>query len=201
MSRVKIAVAVALLGAVMTASAVAIAGGGGKTKARLSGFEEVPAVLTDGEGKLKLKFDKTAQEIDYTLTWEGLEGGPATQAHIHIGQRLANGGIAVWLCANNPPITTAPAGTQPCPAGTSGSVSGTITPANVQAIPTQSLAAGDWEEFVGAIRRGLTYANIHNAASPGGEIRGQIGGKGKDDDDDDGNRGNGRDGDDTDTDD
>lgn len=184
MSRVKLAVAVAVLGAVMAVSAVAIAGGGGKTKARLSGVEEVPAVLTEGEGKLKLQIDNTAQEIDYTLTWEGLEGGSATQAHIHIGQPLANGGVAVWFCGNpqvGPPPINPPAGTQACPAGPSGSVSGTITPATIQAVPAQSLAAGDFEEFVRAVRRGLTYANIHNAMSPGGEIRGQIGRKGSDD--------------------
>ena len=52
MSRVKLAVVVALLGTVMTASAVAIAGGGDSSvSTRLSGFEEVPVVLTDGDGK------------------------------------------------------------------------------------------------------------------------------------------------------
>ena len=46
-TRVKLAIAVAVLGVAVTTTA-AVAGGGGKTKAKLSGFQEVPAVLTDG---------------------------------------------------------------------------------------------------------------------------------------------------------
>jgi hypothetical protein len=174
MSRLKLAIAVALLGAVMTASAVAVAGGGGKSKTRLSGFEEVPAVLTAGEGKLKLKIDKSAQEIDYVLRYAGLEGGNANAAHIHIGQKLANGGVAAFLCGGG--------GKPPCPP-TGGEVQGTIRASDVLAIPAQSLTAGDFDEFVRAIRRGLTYANVHTDLSPGGEIRGQI--RGGDDDSDD----------------
>jgi hypothetical protein len=174
MSRVKLAVAVVLLGAVMTASAVAVAGGGGKSKTRLSGFEEVPAIVTDGEGKLKLKIDRDAREIDYSLSYDELEGGNVLFAHIHIGQKLANGGVAAFLCGGG--------GKPPCPP--SGEVEGTIRPADVQAIPTQSLAAGDFEEFVRAIRRGFTYANVHTQQSPGGEIRGQINGDDDSDSDD-----------------
>jgi hypothetical protein len=65
-------------------------------------------------------------------------------------------------------------GTQTCPQ--SGSVSGTIAAADVQAAPTtQQLAAGEILEVVAAIRAGAAYANVHTDISPGGEIRGQIG--------------------------
>jgi hypothetical protein len=166
-TRVKLAIAVAVLGVVVTATA-AVAGGGGKTNARLSGFEEVPAVMTTGEGKLKLKISRTEQRIDYVLTYSGLEGGNALFAHIHIGQRTANGGVAAFLCGGG--------SKPPCPA-TAGTVSGTIVPADVQAIPTQGLDAGEFAELVRAIRAGVTYANVHTPRSPAGEIRGQIGGK------------------------
>jgi len=169
MSRVKLAVAVGLLGAVMAASAVAIAGGGKNGGARLSGFEEVPAVLTEGEGKLKLRINRSDETIDYRLSYEDLEGGNVLFAHIHIGQELANGGVAAFLCGGG--------GKPPCPP--EGEVEGTIAATDIQAITTQSLAAGDFEEFVRAIRRGLTYANVHTQQSPGGEIRGQIGSNGK----------------------
>jgi hypothetical protein len=173
MSRVKLSVAVALLGAVMTVSAVAVAGGGGNSNTRLSGFAEVPAVLTGGEGKLKLRIDRAAQEIDYVLRYEGLEGGNVLFAHIHVGQVFTNGAVATFLCGGG----TKPA---PCPPPTGGEVEGTIRPADIQAIATQQLAAGGFDEFVDAIRRGLTYGNVHTQQSPGGEIRGQI--PGRDDD-------------------
>jgi hypothetical protein len=177
MSRVKLAVAVGLLGAVMAVSAVAIAGGGGKASTRLSGFEEVPVVLTDGEGKFKARIDRSAREIDYVLRYEDLEGGNANQAHIHIGQELVNGGIAAWLCAGG--AGTPPAGTPACPMGPDGEVEGTITATTVSVLEAQGLRATEtpeqrFDDLVEAIRHGLTYANVHTVNSPGGEIRGQI---------------------------
>jgi hypothetical protein len=197
MSRVKLAVAVALVGAVMTVSAVAIAGGGGNGKPRLSGFQEVPAVLTDGSAKLRLNINSSSQTIDFRLAWADLEGGNVTQAHIHIGQRLANGGVAVWFCGNPaPPAINPPAGTQTCPAGPSGEVSGTLTPASVQVVEAQGLRAGETAEarfadLVAAIRKGLAYANVHTQNSPGGEVRGQLGDKKHHNGHDNGHNGNG----------
>lgn len=169
MSRVKLGIAVALLGVVMTVSAVAVAGGGGKSKAKLNGFEEVPAILTTGKGKLKLKINKSSRTIDYELSYSGLEGTAAV-AHIHIGQRTANGGVAAFLCGGSE---------APCPP--SGTVTGTITAAEILAqTPSQGVEAGDFDDFVRAIRAGVTYANVHTSKHGGGEIRGQI--RGNDDD-------------------
>jgi CHRD domain len=98
MTRVRLALGIALLGVVMTVSAAALAGGGGKTKAKLSGFQEVPAVLTDGNGKLKLRISNTEDKIDFELRYADLEGGNVLFAHIHIGQRGANGAVAAFLC-------------------------------------------------------------------------------------------------------
>src|ERR687894_921873 len=98
MSRVKLAVAVAVIGVVTSVSAVAIAGGGGEAGARLSGFEEVPVVLTEGDGKFMARVNRgDPTTIDFGLSWEDLEGGNVSQAHIHLGQELVNGGIAAWL--------------------------------------------------------------------------------------------------------
>jgi CHRD domain len=178
MSKVKLGIAVALLGVAMTVSAVAVAGGGGgKTKAKLSGFQEVPAIVTDGEGKFKAKINKSARTIDYTLSYSGLEGGNVRFAHIHIGQRTANGDVVVFLCGGG--------GKPACPGPSGGSVSGTITPADIQppdATP-QGVTAPTPEEFddlVRAIRAGVTYANVHTDVYGGGEIRGQIRGGGDD---------------------
>jgi CHRD domain len=39
----------------------------------------------------------------------------------------------------------------------------------------RGIAAGEFEEFVQAIRAGVTYVNVHSVVFPGGDIRSQIG--------------------------
>jgi hypothetical protein len=175
--RIKLAVVVAVLGAVAVA-AVAIAHDRGTFKTRLSGFEEVPVVITDGNGRFEARIARGTQEIQWTLRYADLNAD-ATQAHIHVGQELANGGIAVWLCSNITPAPPAP----PPPAGTaacglrSDEISGTITPALVVGPLGQGVQPGAFDTLVRALRAGVTYANVHTTQSPGGEIRGQIEGR------------------------
>jgi hypothetical protein len=180
MSRVKLAIGVVLLGAVISASAVAIAGNGGKAKTRLSGFEEVPAIITAGEGTFKARLDRSAPAISYELSYGGLEGGEVRQAHIHIGQRSVNGSIAAWLCDSTTNPAPAPVDVPTCPA--SGTVTGTITPADVRTIDAQGLRTTDtadarFADLLRAIRAGVAYTNVHTATHGGGEIRGQLGDK------------------------
>jgi hypothetical protein len=53
-------------------------------------------------------------------------------------------------------------GNQPtCPAATSGTISGTITAANVTGPATQGIAAGDLTSALEAVREGNAYANMH----------------------------------------
>jgi len=134
--------------------------------ADLKGFNEVPAKFTAGKGTFRATIDQTAQTITFTLTFSGLSGAPAA-AHIHFGQRDVNGGVQVFLCDG--------AGHTACPAGTSGTVTGTIHAADViPTVPDQGIEAGEFNKLVIAILAGKTYANIHTAQFPGGEIRGQI---------------------------
>jgi hypothetical protein len=77
----------------------------------------------------------------------------------------------VWLCgtATNP----GPAGTQVCPQ--SGTITGTITADNVVATGgAQQITAGEFAEFLAALKKELAYANVHTNLSGTGEIRGQI---------------------------
>ena len=145
--------------------------GAEEIKARLIGFQEVPSVATVARGEFTARITDDDQSIDYELEFNGLQA-PVTQSHIHVAQKAVNGSIVVWLCgtASNP----GPAGTQTCPQ--SGTISGTITPANVVAgsITSQQLLAGNLAEVIRAIRGGVAYANVHTTLSPGGEIRGQI---------------------------
>jgi hypothetical protein len=146
-----------------------------KLRGFLSGEEEVPVVLTTGNGTFRATISRDESRIDYELSYSDLQSA-VTQAHIHVGQRNVVGGIAVWLCGN---IASTPAGTQPCPQ--SGTITGTIMAAHVVGPTSQGVAAGELEDLITAIRDGNTYVNVHTAVSPGGEIRSQIGpSKGKD---------------------
>jgi len=138
--------------------------GGQNFKASLSGYQEVPTISTAGEGELQLSVNNADTEITYTLSYSGLEGGAVLAAHIHLGQRATNGGVAAFFCGGG--------GKPACPA--SGSVSGTIVAADVVGPASQGIAAGQIGELIRAIRAGVTYANVHTIMWPGGEIRGQV---------------------------
>ena len=171
--RIQLAGAVALL-AVLGVVGAAIAGGGGsRISERLTGYEEVPAISTDGSGKFQARIARFGDEIRYRLSYRDLEG-EVTQAHIHIAQEGVNGDIVAFLCSNLP---SPPPDTPACPA--SGTVSGEIGPEDVLGPgPTdttfQGIEPGAFDEFVDAIEAGVTYANVHSTKWPGGEIRGQL---------------------------
>ena len=147
-----------------------------KFTARLDGFQEVGAlnnetgaIFTPGKGSLKLTVDRKAQSLSFELTYSDLSAA-VTQSHIHFGRVHTPGGIMVFFCSN---LTTAPAGTQPCPAN-GGTVTGTLSAGNVQAIAGQHVSAGDFDAVVQALLTNSAYANVHTTAFPAGEIRGQI---------------------------
>jgi hypothetical protein len=141
---------------------------GNRAKARLSGYNETPLTLSvGGSGKFEARLHRDS--IEYTLTYSGLDNG-VTQSHIHLGAKGLTGGVSVFLCSN---LGNGPAGTQACPSP-SGTVTGTITAANVIGPAGQDISAGQFDELLQAIRAGFTYANVHTAKYPGGEIRGQI---------------------------
>jgi hypothetical protein len=126
-------------------------------------------VSSPASGKFVGIIHRSNDTLEYELSFENLQAN-VLQAHIHLAQPNVNGGIMVWLCgtANLP----GPAGTPLCPQ--SGTVSGVITPASIQVISTQGIAALEFDEFVDALLSGLAYANVHTQQSPGGEIRGQV---------------------------
>jgi hypothetical protein len=109
----------------------------------------------------------TADQITFVLTYADLSAPPLV-AHIHVGQRGVNGGVSVFFCGGAKPA---------CPATTSGTVTGTITAADVMGPTTQGFKAGDLASVEKAIRAGVTYVNMHTSNFPNGEIRGQIRGR------------------------
>ena len=168
--RVKLAIGVAVLGAVVVAAA-ATAGDHARLDTRLSGYEEVPAISTDAGGTFRAAILHGGRAIAYELRYDDLTGN-VLQAHIHLGQRGVNGGITAFLCSN---LGNGPAGTQACPPPPA-RITGTITAEQVVGLPAQGIAAGELDELVDALRAGVAYANVHSQTFQGGEIRGQIGG-------------------------
>jgi hypothetical protein len=143
------------------------------------------AVLSNGTGTAKLDLNKNAGTVTFTLTYSNVgttppQTGTVSQAHIHFGKSRDSGGILVFFCTNLTFNGTGPH-PQACPAN-SGTVSGTWTKDNVQAITGQNVVAGDFNALVVALESNTAYANVHtvppsgatHTAYPGGEIRGQV---------------------------
>ena len=123
--------------------------------AQLSGANEVPGISGAASGTAT--FTLTGKSLSYVVNVSGLSGN-AVASHIHGGAAGTNGNILV-------PFTAA--------AVQSGQVaSGTID-------LTQPISNGGSDSISGdslliLLGKGLLYTNVHTAANPGGEIRGQI---------------------------
>lgn len=119
--------------------------------ATLTGAQEVSPVTTTatGQGWVVISTDTTT--ITYFVSFTGLSG-PVAASHIHLGNVGVNGGVMLPLTASVSPMT------------------GTLTSANFAAQGSVTTFAG----ALAAITAGGTYINVHTAANPGGEIRGQL---------------------------
>lgn len=147
-------------------------------RARLHGLEEVPPVATEGTGSFTATLSSDGGSLTYELTYNNLNA-QILFSHIHFGFPKEATGIMVFLCG---PAAGAmggpPAGTPnppACPGMTSGTVSGTLTAADVIGPNTQGITPGeDFAKVVQALREGAAYVNVHTVRSPAGEIRGQV---------------------------
>jgi hypothetical protein len=144
-------------------------------KVRLSSYQETPLTLNSpGSGEFRATIRDNGTAIDYELTYRDLSS-PITQSHIHFGRPAISGGIALFLCTN----LTPPAGVplpQNCPVALPATITGTLTAADVVAIPGQGIdpGAAGFAEMVKAIRAGAAYVNVHTTLRPSGEIRARL---------------------------
>lgn len=168
-TRIRLAVSVAVAGALAVAGTAALAGGGKQFRGALHGYEEVPAVSTAASGTFRARIAPAGDSLTYRLSYTGLEGA-VTHAHIHLGQPGVAGGISVFLCSN---LGNGPAGTPACPPPPA-TVEGTLTAADVVGPTAQGIAPGELGELLRAMRAGVTYANVHSTKFPAGEVRSRL---------------------------
>lgn len=163
----RFAAAFALLG--LTVATTSADGGNLSLRAKLTGFQESPPKLTTSAGRFEARV--TGSTLSYTLTYSQASS-PVFMSHIHFAQPAVNGGIFLWLCGST--AAPGPAGTPTCPP-LGGTVSRTgITAADIQAVATQNLTAGDFAGALSIIRSGTAYVNVHTNNYPAGEIRGLV---------------------------
>ncbi len=123
--------------------------------AQLSGVNEVPGITGAASGTAT--FTLTGKSLSYVVNVSGLSGN-AVASHIHGGAAGTNGNILVPFTAAAVQSGQVASGTidlsQPISNGGTGSISG--------------------DSLLTLLNKGQLYTNVHTAAHPGGEIRGQI---------------------------
>jgi len=153
-------------------------------QANLQGINERPAAVlsTTGSGTAVLNINDDKTQISYTLTYTGLTN--VVQAHIHEGDANTAGPIFLFLCANGALAAVPPVPPPPCPVGSTVTVTGTLTAANLIRLPNASPPINSFDDAITQILNGNTYTNVHTDDGvpprdtgpgdfPGGEIRGQ----------------------------
>lgn len=116
--------------------------------ATLSGAQEVPPNGSPASGTAKGNYAATTNQLTVTIAVNGLSTSQLAASHIHLGAAGTSGAVIVDL------------GT----AGWTNTASGMTL--------TTTVSVPDANEL--DLTRGNTYFNLHTAAFPGGEIRGQI---------------------------
>lgn len=121
--------------------------------ASLDGANSVPPIAGDGTGSATVTISDDGQSVSWDVSYSGLTAAPGA-GHIHFAAANANGPVMI-------PFATVTA------TGSTGSFNAADY-AGGEGLPA------DWAGVLAAIRGGNSYVNIHTAANPGGEIRGQL---------------------------
>lgn len=123
----------------------------------LMGAEEVPPVSTMASGDAMFVLSDDGTQLAYTVTVSGISDVFA--AHIHLAPAGSNGSVVAGLFGVK----------------MFGPFDGTLAQGTITAADLKGPLAGmSLEALIAEIKAGNTYVNVHTAANPPGEIRGQI---------------------------
>jgi hypothetical protein len=135
--------------AVLLSSAKPTRAAGATYKTTMNGASEVPPTTSSGTGTATVTYDDATKQVTWSGTFTGLTG-PVTAAHIHgPADPGKNAGVIVVLSQKDVPFTSPFQG-------------------------SATLAADKATALSAALSAGQAYVNVHTAANPGGEIRGQL---------------------------
>ncbi|MBT1073204.1 CHRD domain-containing protein [Pelotalea chapellei] len=123
----------------------------------LSGANESPAVTTQASGTTSLAVGK--ESIDFTLNLAKLPSTKVTAVHVHYGAPGASGPVLFSLYDDLDGPFATPS-------------TGRLTFGNLQ--QRADIGILTFTDAINAIMAGTTYVNVHTAANPSGEIRGQL---------------------------
>lgn len=112
--------------------------------AKLTGAQEVPAVVTNAQGVASFLLNKTQDSLCVSVTVTGLSG-VITGAHIHTGAVGVNGGVLTDLSTK-------------------------VIGNSIQTV----IYGNDLSLHLKEYLSGQLYINVHTVTNPNGEIRGQI---------------------------
>jgi hypothetical protein len=134
----------------------------GSYVAHLNGRNQIPPIITRAQGQAIFQLSQDGQSMRYVLIVAHIRD--VIMAHIHQGPADGSGPPVVWLYPDAPPPVLIP--------GFSNGILavGEITADNL----VGPLAGKSLNDLLVTMRAGGTYVNVHTAAYPGGEIRGQI---------------------------
>lgn len=136
-------------------------------KARLTGDEEVPPVVTDTFGRAKIEFSKDLSTAEFVLRVS--DGIRLTQAHLHCAPTGLNGPIVAFLAGFHDLGWDVDGKWIDNATLTDDNIILGVTPADT--CPHAIATLADLRE---AIIAGDAYVNVHSVLNPAGEVRGQL---------------------------